>query len=63
VAEGETDWEPLTLLVPVQPPEAVQLVAFDADQLSVVDCPAVIDVDVAARLNVGAEVARIAVYV
>jgi len=33
------DWEPLSALLPLQPPDAVQLAAFDADQLNVALVP------------------------
>jgi hypothetical protein len=55
VAKGETTCDPLTLLAPVHPPKAVQLVAFVDDQLSVVDCAGAIDAGVAVKLRVGAD--------
>ncbi len=52
-AVGETDWVPLVLLVPVQPPLAVQLVAFVLLQVRVVDWPVVTLAGVAVRERVG----------
>ncbi len=53
---GETDWVPEVAFVPVQPPEAVQLVALVDDQVSVDDCPDVTEVGEAVRETVGAGV-------
>ena len=46
--------EPEVAFEPDQPPEAVQLVAFVEDQLSVEDCPELIDVGFALSDTVGA---------
>jgi hypothetical protein len=54
VLAGETLSEPLVARVPLQPPLAVQLVALALDQVSVLDCPAVIDVGSAVSVTVGA---------
>ena len=53
VAVGETDCEPAVDSVPVQPPEAVQEVAFVADQLNVEDWPELIVVGLAEKVRVG----------
>ena len=50
---GETDWVPLVGCVPLQPPDAVQLVAFVLLHESVDDCPALIDVGFAEMVAVG----------
>src|SRR4051812_18524356 len=47
------DWLPEVALVPDQPPEAVQLVAFVEDQISVEAPPLVTDVGSAASDTVG----------
>ena len=44
---------PLACLFPDQPPEAVQLVAFAEDQLSVAEPPVLTVVGLALRLTVG----------
>jgi hypothetical protein len=44
---------PLVVLLPLQPPEAVQVVAFVLDQLSVELLPAVMLEGLAERLTVG----------
>lgn len=49
-----TTWLPLTALLPVQPPEAVQLVALVEDQESVDDAPDVTVVGFALSASVGA---------
>jgi len=48
------DWLPDTAFVPVQAPDAVQLVALALDQLRVADAPLVIDVGETAKFSVGA---------
>ena len=53
VLVGDTLCVPLVLLVPVQPPLAVQLVALLLDQVSVLDWPEVIVVGLAARVTAG----------
>jgi len=52
-AVGETVSEPLTVCVPLQLPDAEQLVALVELHVSVEDWPAVIDVGVAVRVTVG----------
>ena len=51
---GPVDSEPLVDFDPVQPPLAVQEVAFVEDQLSVEAPPVVTDVGLAASVSVGA---------
>jgi hypothetical protein len=53
------DWEPLVAWVPDQPPEAVQEVAFVADQLKVELLPLTMELGLAARLTVGAGAAEV----
>jgi len=53
VAGGVTDWLPLIALVPVQPPEAVQLVTLVVAQDSVVAVPSVTVVGDALKVSVG----------
>ena len=53
LAVGETVSEPLTVCVPLQLPDAEQLVALVELHVSVEDWPAVIDVGVAVRVTVG----------
>ena len=48
------DWEPLVPLLPAQPPEAVQVVAWVLDQVSVELLPLAIVLGLAARVIVGA---------
>ena len=48
------DCEPLTALLPDQAPEAVQAVAFAADQVSVELLPLVIVLGAALKMTVGA---------
>jgi hypothetical protein len=52
-AVGETVSEPLTVFVPLQLPDAEQLVALVDLHVSVEDRPAVIDVGEAVRVTVG----------
>ena len=52
-AVGETVSEPLTVCVPLQLPDAEQLVALVELHVSVEDWPAVIGVGVAVRVTVG----------
>jgi hypothetical protein len=52
-AVGETVSEPLTVCVPLQLPDAEQLVALVELHVSVEDWPAVIDVGVAVRVTEG----------
>jgi hypothetical protein len=52
-AVGETVSEPLTVCVPLQLPDAEQLVALVELHVSVEDWPAAIDVGVAVRVTVG----------
>ena len=52
-AVGETVSEPLRVCVPLQLPDAEQLVALVELHVSVEDWPAVIDVGVAVRVTVG----------
>jgi hypothetical protein len=54
LASGPTDWLPETDLLPVQPPEAMQLVAFWLDQVSVLEPLALTLVGLAASMIVGA---------
>ena len=54
-AVGETVSEPLTVCVPLQLPDAEQLVALVELHVSVEDWPAVIDVGVAVRVTVGVD--------
>ncbi|HSC07768.1 MAG TPA: hypothetical protein VLD59_13155, partial [Steroidobacteraceae bacterium] len=48
------DWEPDVLRDPLQPPEAVQEVAFVLDQVSVELAPELIVVGFAVKVSVGA---------
>ena len=48
------DWLPAVPLAPLQPPAAVQAVAFDADHASVVAVPAAIALGLAPIVTVGA---------
>jgi hypothetical protein len=48
------DCEPLTALVPLHAPDAVQAVAFDADQVSVELVPLAIELGAALIKTVGA---------
>jgi len=57
VAVGDTDSVPLVASAPVQPPEAVHVVAFVLDQVSVDFPPAAIDAGLALRVTVGAGIA------
>jgi hypothetical protein len=50
------DCEPLTALAPDQAPEAVQAVALVEDQVRDAALPAVIELGVAVKLTVGADV-------
>ena len=50
------DWLPLVALAPVQPPEAVQLVALVELQVSVEDAPFAIEAGAAEIVTVGAGV-------
>jgi hypothetical protein len=59
VASGLTVVEPLRLSVPLQPPLAVQLVALVDAQFSVLLCPCVMVVGLAASVSVGAGVAPV----
>lgn len=52
VVVGVSVFVPLVANVPVQPPDAVQLVAFTDDQVMAVELPRAMDV--AAKLSVGA---------
>jgi hypothetical protein len=54
-AVGETVSEPLTVCVPLQLPDAEQLVALAELHVSVEGWPAVIDVGVAMRVTVGVD--------
>jgi hypothetical protein len=56
-----SDCEPLVVFVPVQPPKAVQEVAFVEDQVSVELPPEVTDVGLAERVTVGAALAVLSV--
>jgi len=49
-------WEPDVALLPDHEPEALQLVAFVVDQLSVLVPPLLIDVGLAVNVSVGAGV-------
>ncbi len=51
---GAVVWEPLVGKLPLQPPEAAQLLAPGACQFRTVVMPALMVVDCAARLTVGA---------
>ena len=53
VAVGETPWVPAMPLLPLQAPEAVQLVALVLDHVSVLDWPDVIEVGLAPSVTVG----------
>jgi hypothetical protein len=53
VLVGDTAKEPLVARAPVQPPEALQAVAFLVDQLSVALPPEVIVTGVAVNVTVG----------
>jgi hypothetical protein len=53
VVRAPVDWLPFIALVPDQAPEAVQVVAFVEDQVSVADPPEVIVVGLAERVTVG----------
>ena len=53
--DGDTFWEPVVDLDPLQEPPAEQVVALEEDQESVVDWPAWIDVGEADNVNVGAD--------
>jgi len=48
------DWEPLTGLVPVQPPEAEQDVAFAALQVRVEALPLITELGLALKVTMGA---------
>jgi hypothetical protein len=50
------DWEPLSALLPLQAPDAVQAVAFVADQVSVELVPLVTELGAALTNTVGAAV-------
>jgi hypothetical protein len=52
IAVGLTVWEPLVASVPDQLPDAVQLEAFEEDQVMVVEVPLTMVFE--ARVNVGA---------
>ena len=52
-AEGESKSLPLSALAPFQPPDAVQVVAFLADHVSVEDWPLTIEVGLAESVTVG----------
>jgi hypothetical protein len=54
-AVGETVSEPLTVCVPLQLPDAEQLLALVELHVSVEDWPAVIDVGVAVRVTAGVD--------
>lgn len=54
VAVGETDVLPLVIVLPVQPPDAVHVVAFVLDHVSVDDWPVVMVVGLAIIETVGA---------
>ena len=56
VAIGEIDCVPLVDFVPVQPLEAVHEVALVDDQVSVADCPLVIELAEVLKVRVGAGV-------
>ena len=49
------DWEPLSALLPLQAPDAVQAVAFAADQASVELVPLVTELGAALSVTVGAD--------
>jgi hypothetical protein len=53
VLEGDTATEPLVARVPVQPPEALQAVAFLDDQLRVELPPELIVTGVAVNVTIG----------
>ena len=53
------DWEPLVAWLPDQAPEAVHEVAFVVDQLKVELLPLAMELGLAARLTVGAEVGEV----
>ncbi len=53
---GETDWVPEVAFVPVQPPEAVQLVALVELQVRVLEFPEVMLEGEAERVTTGAGV-------
>ena len=53
------DCEPLSALLPLQPPEAVQALAFAADQVSVELVPLVTELGAALIRTVGAGVAEL----
>ena len=48
------DWEPLTVLAPVQPPEAEQEVAFEALQVRVDGLPLITELGLALKVTMGA---------
>ena len=50
---GEKDCEPEVDLPPLQPPEALQLVALLDDQERVADCPEATELGLAEKLTVG----------
>lgn len=54
VAVGVTVWLPLVASVPLHSPEAVQLVAFVEDQVSVAVLPTTIELAETLKLAVGA---------
>ena len=56
VFDGETACEPETALLPDQPPDATQELAFEDDQLNTAELPTEIDVGLATKLTVGAGV-------
>ena len=56
---GDTDSDPEVDLPPLQPPEALQLVALVVDQVSVEDCPVLMDVGLAERFMVRVEAEEI----
>jgi len=51
---GPTDCEPFVAMLPDQPPDAVQPVAFVADHVSVLEPPLVTDVGFAVNVVTGA---------
>ena len=54
VASGDVDCEPLAALAPLQPPDAVQLVASVDDHVSVDAAPLATVVGLAVSVTVGA---------
>ena len=60
---GVTVWLPLVATVPLQAPDAAQLVAFSEDQASVLECPTATELAVSDRLGGAGGVPEVAMSV